>query len=350
VNDERLTNIKNPLNMNIAIIQSAEAVAKNGGVRVQGVMWGAGLKGLGHHVDLINFWENHEWNDYDAIIVLAVGQMFPAIVNHLNKCHVNIVIAPILDPTVSIKRFKFMYKYWNFRFLRLYTQEYFRHRGMNLGNWYLARSVFEKTYISEVFNIPKDRISVVPLSFRTEPINYFPDKMNFCFHASRLYDRGKNVERLILAAKKYNFRLVLAGFLHGDVEKKWLCNLIDGAPNIEYVGVLTDSELIEFYKKAKVFALPSFVEGVGMVALEAASYGCEIVLTKLGAPKEYYDGQAVLVDPKSIDEIGESIVKCLSDGYAQPKLQKFVLEKYSLRECSIQLEKALQESIRCKLK
>ena len=336
--------------MNIAIIQSTEAVAKNGGVRVQGVMWGAGLKGLGHHVDLINFWENHEWNDYDAIIVLAVGQMFPAIVNHLNKCHVNIVIAPILDPTVSIKRFKFMYKYWNFRFLRLYTQEYFRHRGMNLGNWYLARSVFEKTYISEVFNIPKDRISVVPLSFRTEPINYFPDKMNFCFHASRLYDRGKNVERLILAAKKYNFRLVLAGFLHGDVEKKWLCNLIDGAPNIEYVGVLTDSELIEFYKKAKVFALPSFVEGVGMVALEAASYGCEIVLTKLGAPKEYYDGQAVLVDPKSIDEIGESIVKCLSDGYAQPKLQKFVLEKYSLRECSIQLEKALQESIRCKLK
>jgi glycosyltransferase involved in cell wall biosynthesis len=336
--------------MNIAIIQSAEAVAKNGGVRVQGVMWGAGLKGLGHHVDLINFWENHEWNDYDAIIVLAVGQMFPAIVNHLNKCHVNIVIAPILDPTVSIKRFKFMYKYWNFRFLRLYSEEFFRHRGMTLGNWYLARSVFEKTYISEVFNIPKDRISVVPLSFRTEPINYFPDKMNFCFHASRLYDRGKNVERLILAAKKYNFRLVLAGFLHGDVEKKWLCNLIDGAPNIEYVGVLTDSELIEFYKKAKVFALPSFVEGVGMVALEAASYGCEIVLTKLGAPKEYYDGQAVLVDPKSIDEIGESIVKCLSDGYAQPKLQKFVLEKYSLRECSIQLEKALQESIRCKLK
>lgn len=51
MNDERFTNIKNPLNMNIAIIQSAEAVAKNGGVRVQGVMWGAGLKGLGHHVD-----------------------------------------------------------------------------------------------------------------------------------------------------------------------------------------------------------------------------------------------------------------------------------------------------------
>lgn len=334
--------------MNIAIIQSAEAVVQNGGVRVQGVMWYTGLKELGHQVELINFWENHEWKDYDAIIVLAVGQMFSAVVNHLNKCHVNIVIAPILDPTVSIKRFKFKYKYWNFKFLRLYSEDYFRHRGMTLGNWYLARSVFEKKYISEVFDIPNDRISVVPLSYRTEPIYYFPDKEDFCFHASRLYDRGKNVEGLILAAKKYNFRLVLAGFLHGDIEKEWLYNLIDGAQNIEYVGVLTDSELVEFYKKAKVFALPSFVEGVGMVALEAASYGCEIVLTKLGAPKEYYEGLAVLVDPKSIDEIGESVVKCLNDGYSQPKLQKYVLEKYSLRECSIQLEKALQESIRYK--
>ena len=30
--------------MNIAIIQSTEAIAKNVGVRVQGVMWYAGLK------------------------------------------------------------------------------------------------------------------------------------------------------------------------------------------------------------------------------------------------------------------------------------------------------------------
>lgn len=27
-----------------------------------------------------------------------------------------------------------------------------------------------------------------------------------------------------------------------------------------------------------------------MVALEAAAYGCEIVLTNYGAPKEYYGG------------------------------------------------------------
>ena len=172
--------------MNIAIIQSAEAVVQNGGVRVQGVMWYTGLKELGHQVELINFWENHEWKDYDAIIVLAVGQMFSAVVNHLNKCHVNIVIAPILDPTVSIKRFKFKYKYWNFKFLRLYSEDYFRHRGMTLGNWYLARSVYEKKYISGVFDISNDRISVVPLSYRTEPIYYFPDKEDFCFHASRL--------------------------------------------------------------------------------------------------------------------------------------------------------------------
>jgi len=50
--------------MNIAIIQSAEAVAKNGGVRVQGVMWAKGLIALGHKVDLINFCDNHDWDNY----------------------------------------------------------------------------------------------------------------------------------------------------------------------------------------------------------------------------------------------------------------------------------------------
>jgi len=332
--------------MNIAIIQSAEAVAKNGGVRVQGVMWAKGLIALGHKVDLINFWDNHDWDNYDAILVLAVGQMFPAVVNHLHKCQVNLVIAPILDPTISVRRFRFMFKFWNFRYLRLYSEEYHRHRGFNLGNWYLARSEYEKKYISDVFDISKDKISVVPLSFRIAPIDYFPNKENFCFHASRLYDRGKNVERLIQAAKQYNFHLILAGFLHGQKEKIWLDNLISDAPNIEYVGVLSDDELINYYKRAKVFALPSFVEGVGMVALEAASYGCEIVLTNLGAPKEYYKGQAVLVNPNSVDEIGAAITLCLNKGYSQPNLQQFVTEHYSMDACSKILEQAILKSIK----
>lgn len=52
--------------------------------------------------------------------------------------------------------------------------------------------------------------------------------------------------------------------------------------------MISDEELISYYKRSKVFTSPSLLEEVGMVVLEAAAFGAEIVLTKLGAPKEYW--------------------------------------------------------------
>ena len=103
--------------------------------------------------------------------------------------------------------------------------------------------------------------------------------------------------------------------------------------------------LKQYYKRAKVFALPSFVEGVGMVALEAAGYGCEIVLTQIGAPKEYWDGQAELVNPYSVDEIGQAVVKLIKYGKSQPMLLKYISDKYSPQACSKMLENVLLQSL-----
>ena len=103
--------------------------------------------------------------------------------------------------------------------------------------------------------------------------------------------------------------------------------------------------LKNLYKRARVFALPSLQEGVGMVALEAAAYGCEIVLTNYGAPKEYYDGRAVLVDPMNIDEIGEAIMTAMDKDYAQPELMCYMNENYSEEACCKLLDKYIQEAI-----
>lgn len=47
------------------------------------------------------------------------------------------------------------------------------------------------------------------------------------------------------------------------------------------------------------------MEGVGIVAVDAAIYGCEIVITNIGGPKEYYDNMAYTVNPYNIDDIGK---------------------------------------------
>jgi glycosyltransferase involved in cell wall biosynthesis len=147
---------------------------------------------------------------------------------------------------------------------------------------------------------------------------------------------------LIEAAKKYKFQLKLAGALHGKGDEDWLNNLIEGASNIEYVGMISDDELVSYYRKCKVFALPSLLEGVGMVALEAAGFGAEIVLTNLGAPKEYWQGHATLVDPYSVDDIGKAVLKCMSKDFSKPTMLDFIRDNYSCEACSKKLISALE--------
>lgn len=168
-----------------------------------------------------------------------------------------------------------------------------------------------------------------------------PIKENFCFHCSRLRAQNKNVPRIIEAAKKYGFKLKLAGPLQGKEDVDWLNNLINNTKHIEYVGMLSDNELISYYKRCKVFALPSLIEGVGMVAMEAAAFGAEIVLTNLGAPKEYWHGHAELVNPYNIDDIGKAVIKCLRKDVSKSKMISFIKDNYSLEACSKKLINAL---------
>ena len=186
-----------------------------------------------------------------------------------------------------------------------------------------------------------DKIKIVPLQVRTPMVDEIHQKEKFVLHVSRLRSENKNVPRIVAAAIKYNFRLKLAGFLNGESDKQWLHNLIDGHDNIEYEGEVSEQKLLTLYDSAKVFALPSLKEGVGMVALEAAGRGCEIIMTNDGAPKEYYNGFAYLVDPKSVDEIGQACVDALEHGTKQPQLLHYVKENYSPEVCTQKLLKAL---------
>ena len=92
--------------------------------------------------------------------------------------------------------------------------------------------------------------------------------------------------------------------------------------------------MVLLYNQAKVFALPSINEGVGLVALEAAIHGCNIVITNLGGPKEYYElGSVKLVNPYDIDDIGKGILQALNDNNSQPNLRKDLLCKYNVSAC-----------------
>lgn len=321
---------------------SGHAVEPGAGVRIQGLMWKEGLEKLGNIVDLVSFWNAYDWRSYDAIIILQHIGLFSNMAKLISRINDKIAIAPIIDPSTTKLKTRLLAKWIRFSRYGLLSDENNLYDGCKYGKIFLTRSNEETDYLSYCCEIPKSKIFQIPLSVRFEKEQLdFSKKEDFCFHTSRLYSGNKNVTRLVAAAKKYKFKLVLAGTLHGQYEKDWLDNLIADSTNIKYVGALSDIELVKTYKKAKVFALPSLVEGVGMVSMEAALYGCEIVLTNIGAPKEYWDNKALLVDPYSIDSIGKAVVECMKYGHSQPELIHFIYDNYSLSSCSRKLEKAL---------
>ncbi len=335
--------------MKIIFIMPGMCIAYAGGVPVQTRMWKEGLEKNGDEVHLFSPWEYYDWNSYDYIIFMGKGKNLIDYVNSLSQYkHPTIAMAPIEDFPRSLREYRFRAKYFGsirFKVNRPLHDFYYCRDKFDL---LLARSEHEKRYMVEGIGIDPSKIEIVPLSVRfndsTPPVSSF-EKENFCLHVSRLAFSGKNVARLIEAAKKYNFELRLAGSLFGEKEKQWLAAQIGNAPNIKYMGYLDEKDLKELYKKAKVFALPSIIEGVGFVALEAAVYGAEIVLTNIGAPKEYYDGRAELVSPYSVDEIGQAVCKLMHKGKAQPELREHILSNYSFDVLSKKLHDVLLERL-----
>lgn len=222
-------------------------------------------------------------------------------------------------------------RYFKNQKLRLFSPTFSLKKSLPYVKGVYVRSDYESLFFSKSMNLNQDKIFkiMLPYDSNIEHSTSKVTKEKFCLHISSIYQERKNVIRLIKAAKKYNFNLILAGFKGADHEFEPLKREIGNSDNIKVLGFISKEEMIDLYERAKVFALPSISEGVGMVAIDAAAYGCDIVITNIGGPKEYYNNMAEIVNPFDIDEIGKSIKKLLTDNTYQPNLQKYIHTKFN---------------------
>lgn len=70
---------------------------------------------------------------------------------------------------------------------------------------------------------------------------------------------------------------------------------------IKYYGYVSGEKKEDLYRKADVFCLPSYAEGMPVSLLEAMHFGCVPVVTKVGAiPEVLDDSCALLIDPGDV--------------------------------------------------
>ena len=303
------------------------------GSKMQAEIWAQELERKGHHVDRINPWGHYDWKSYDVVHVFGFGLWNYDMIHWGSGINPNFVFSPIIDTNTPMWKYRLATHFGNSK-LRLFSQNYALRQLKSDIKLFFARTEYEAKYLREGYGISNERIAIVPLSFRSIDYNPSVSKEPFCLFAGTMTQPRKNVPRLIEAAKKYGFQLKLVGNKGNAESEAKLRSIIGDASNIEIIGFVSDQELLSLYNRAKVFALPSLNEGVGLVALEAAVCGCNIVITKLGGPKEYYkEGLAEIVNPYDIDDIGKAVLRAMDDHSSQPKLRDEITKHYNVSTC-----------------
>ena len=81
--------------------------------------------------------------------------------------------------------------------------------------------------------------------------------------------------------------------------------------DIEWAGYADPATLLEAYKSADVFVLPSRYEGFGLTVLEAMACGCPVVCSNVSSLPEVVGDAGILVPPGNAERLADAIAKVL---------------------------------------
>ena len=138
----------------------------------------------------------------------------------------------------------------------------------------------------------------------------------------------KNQLNLIKALNGTAFQLFIIGTPTLNQPEYYKSCRKAAGDNVHFVEGITQQQLVQYYEKAKVHALPSWFETTGLSSLEAGAMGCNIVITDKGDTKEYFEQMAFYCDPSSPASIREAIEKA-AGAPAAIALQKKIITQYT---------------------
>ena len=166
----------------------------------------------------------------------------------------------------------------------------------------------------------------------------------------------KNIEGLIQAftilkqnSHMQEVKLLVAGakgWLDSSVGEVWSNST--AKDDIVFLGYVSDLELNALMQRAKIFVLPSFVEGFGIPALEAMTVGTPIVCSNTSSLPEVCGEFAFYCDPLS----PQSIADALLDGMTNESRRRTYIDgglkrslQFSWNESVKKLENAFEFAV-----
>jgi len=130
----------------------------------------------------------------------------------------------------------------------------------------------------------------------------------------------KNLPRLFtaLAVARIDCKLYLTGDPDSTVSK--LATSRGISDRILFTGNVNDASLANLYRGAAAVVLPSLYEGFGLPIIEAMACGVPVLTSNVTSMPEIAGDAAVLVDPRSVEDIAAGLDSILSDQALRSKL------------------------------
>lgn len=89
---------------------------------------------------------------------------------------------------------------------------------------------------------------------------------------------------------------------------------------VRFTGFLPDAGAATLLGSAKALVLPSFSEGFGLPAIEAAACGTPVVATRNSPLPQLLEGGGIFFDPRSVDELAGALRVMLEDEPARRRM------------------------------
>ena len=112
-----------------------------------------------------------------------------------------------------------------------------------------------------------------------------------------------------------NLRLRLVGYGPEKAAMEALASDLGIANSVDFVGRLSEEATLAEIARSDILALPSFMEGLPIVLMEAMAIGVPVVASRVaGTPELVEDGASgLLFTPSNWDELGDQIERLLTD-------------------------------------
>jgi glycosyltransferase involved in cell wall biosynthesis len=99
---------------------------------------------------------------------------------------------------------------------------------------------------------------------------------------------------------------------------------------VRILDYLPRRDLGYLYKGAFCFVFPSLYEGFGLPPLEAMSFDCPVITSKVSSLPEVCGDAAIYIDPYDSDDIRESIELLINNPQVRSKLIELGKERVKL--------------------